>query len=514
MNNQPKIPTTKWAWRLLRWGLMGLAVLITLLVALVTEENWRGKRAWENYKRQSAARGEPLDTMALSPANIPDEQNFTKAPIFSAWAAMAWDERGMEWKLPTNMVDRLKMQTTRSDGTWPTNGSGDWNRARLTDLKPWQNYYRNPPANSAGEFPIAQSPQSAAADVLLALSKYDSAIEELRLASQRPYSRFLGNYANDPRALSKLLMYLGEFKSCFSVIQLRALAELADGQSSRALDDITLLLRLNETVRQEPLLIAQLVSISTMSISLQAIYEGLAQHKWSDEQLAELQKQIGKKDFLADYQKAMRGERAFSIESLENMRRTHQWPTLDNTSGSNTVKMINLYWPKAMFYQNELTFARLHEKFTLPLIDSEKHRASPSAVLRADAAMQAEMKHYNPYKVLALVTFPALGKGAMRFARIQSGVDLAELACALERYRLAHANYPETLDALAPQFIAKLPPDLINGQPLHYRRTNEGQFVLYSVGWNEVDDGGQVALAGGGGVDPDKGDWVWQYPTQ
>jgi hypothetical protein len=50
---------------------------------------------------------------------------------------------------------------------------------------------------------------------------------------------------------------------------------------------------------------------------------------------------------------------------------------------------------------------------------------------------------------------------------------------------------PETLDALAPQFIEKIPHDIIGGQPLHYRRTNDAEFLLYSIGWNETDDGGQ-----------------------
>lgn len=45
-------------------------------------------------------------------------------------------------------------------------------------------------------------------------------------------------------------------------------------------------------------------------------------------------------------------------------------------------------------------------------------------------------------------------------------------------------------DALAPQFIIKLPHDVINGQPLKYRRTDDGSFILYSMGWNEKDDGG------------------------
>ncbi len=47
---------------------------------------------------------------------------------------------------------------------------------------------------------------------------------------------------------------------------------------------------------------------------------------------------------------------------------------------------------------------------------------------------------------------------------------MARMAIALERYRLAHGEFPESLDALAPQFMEKIPHDIINGQPLHYRR--------------------------------------------
>jgi hypothetical protein len=96
-------------------------------------------------------------------------------------------------------------------------------------------------------------------------------------------------------------------------------------------------------------------------------------------------------------------------------------------------------------------------------------------------------------------------------ARTQTFVNEAQIVCALERYRLAHGEYPE---ALAPQFIEKLPHDIIGGKPLHYRRTNSGRFLLYSVGWNETDDGGHIALTKGGSEDREHGDWVWHYPQK
>jgi hypothetical protein len=67
---------------------------------------------------------------------------------------------------------------------------------------------------------------------------------------------------------------------------------------------------------------------------------------------------------------------------------------------------------------------------------------------------------------------------------------------------------------LVPQFIAGLPHDIINGQPLNYRRTADDRFVLYSVGWNETDDDGEVGLKENGSVDINTGDWVWRYPAK
>jgi hypothetical protein len=104
---------------------------------------------------------------------------------------------------------------------------------------------------------------------------------------------------------------------------------------------------------------------------------------------------------------------------------------------------------------------------------------------------------------------PNFNRACQTIARTQTLVNEAEVACALERYRAVHGGFPEILDALVPNLIQKLPVDLIGGQPLHYRTKGSDNFLLYSVGWNETDDGGVFARKENGNVDPDKGDWVW-----
>jgi hypothetical protein len=478
----------------LRRALIGLVVLVTLIALVVTEENWRGKHDWENYRHEWEAKGEKFDWQAFVPPIAPDDQNFLTAPIF------------------TNLLNKeIRMSPYASDGS-PDLTGGNWQKMTLTDLKAWQAFYRNPTnAIVVREFPIAPHAQTPADDVLFALSKYDAAIEELRLASQRPYSSIPMNYEEGFNAIQPLDAYLAALKRCSQVLQLRIIAELANNQSSQALADMKLWFRLNDSIRNSPFLISQLVRMAITSLILQPVWEGLAQHEWSDDQLAELESELGKMDFLADYEFSMRGERAFAIASIENLRRTREMISFDQ-NGEVTNKFT--FMPSAFFYQNELSFARMHQQWLLPIVDIDSRIVSPESMRQADQAIQAELKHYSPYKIEALMTGPAIDKVITKFAFAQSSVDLARVACALERYRLAHGEYPQTLDALTPQFIAEVPHDIINGQPLHYRLRPDGQFILYSVGWNEMDDGGQIVLTKKGMVDRDQGDWVWQYPVK
>lgn len=282
MNDRPE---SKLRWRRLRWGLIGLAGLVTLAAILITEENWRGKRAWENYRRAAESRGERFDLASLVPP-VPDDQNFFCAPIVAS--AINWKpkQNADEWKNPeANASNRMNFNIWRGEmANWVTNG-GSWQKGRLTDLKEWQaafrKYSETPEAKTNG-FPVATQPQPPAADVLLALSVFTPALEELRQASLRPAARIPLNYENGFDAAGELLPWLANMKRCAQFLQLRTLAELQDGQNEAALADVKLLVRVTDCIRSQPFLISHLVRIAMMAINLQPIYEGLAQHRWSD----------------------------------------------------------------------------------------------------------------------------------------------------------------------------------------------------------------------------------------
>ncbi len=77
-----------------------------------------------------------------------------------------------------------------------------------------------------------------------------------------------------------------------------------------------------------------------------------------------------------------------------------------------------------------------------------------------------------------------------RMADCETMRRLLVAALALERYRLRHGSYPESTAALAPDLLPNWPNDFMDGQPLRYRREEDGRFLLYSTGLDCRDDGG------------------------
>lgn len=67
----------------------------------------------------------------------------------------------------------------------------------------------------------------------------------------------------------------------------------------------------------------------------------------------------------------------------------------------------------------------------------------------------------------------------LRKCEIQSHRDGLRLVVACRIYEMRHGRLPETLDALVPELLGKVPPDPFDGKPFRYARKDA---VVYSVG--------------------------------
>jgi hypothetical protein len=477
--------------RVFRCVLYGVATLAVLIALFYFEENWRGLRAWNHFKAQAEAKGERFDRSALTQSFVPDNENFAVTPIMVSGYASGIDKTGNRIFPPlTNVVDRLAMGLIREDAppnfeimdsfTGPTNLS-DWRYSKFTDLGFWQHHFRDPPkikyvrppqiryrswgagpnitplsesssSPPINRFPVAPHPQGPAADVLLALSRYDSAIEELRKATLLPNSRFPVHY--DSEEPSKFIRNSGaRLLRCAEVLDLRSVAELDLKNTSQALQDVLMGLRLAEVATNE-LLKWRSWDSGVINMMIQPIWEGVAKHQWSDSQLRTLDDELGKVDFLAQYAKQVREARTFALDEIEFLRKIHNKGIVspscvdDENFGSWLIDKFFRAFPEGWYYENELTAATAYQRMLTQLDLATRVASIDRKQDSFEAPEFGTVPLIHPCQILALLTRHDVP--AIQYAYTQTSIDLARIACAAERYRISFGKYPKSLNLLVP----------------------------------------------------------------
>jgi hypothetical protein len=498
-------PVRRMLERVLRRRFFYLACLITLIAVFYSVENWRGKRAWEKHVRELEAKGEKLDLASLARSPVPDEKNFAMTPLFKDmmdFFPLRENTNGME-RL-RNISATITFQGDRRESL----PSGSLFKHAMADLEACREFYRG---NT--NYPQPEKSGTAAEDILVALSKFEPELNELREASaNRPYSRFPLTYELEPPS-DILLPHLSFLKSVCLVVNLQTIAQLETRQLNNAFRDLKLGFRLSDSIREEPIFIAHLVRIAMLAGPLQGLREGIARQSWSDAQLAEMEQYLSSINLLGEYKHAMRGERIINISGLDYMRRTRIVYNEPQRGELGVTTPIGPVFPGGWFYQNMLAMSQMHQDYTLACVDETKRRVYPEFNRRLDKATMnlVSKKRLYPYRIFAAMMFPAFAKASEKPSHMQTFVDAARISCALERYRLAIGKLPEKLDLLVPQFISAIPTDVIDGHALRYRSTSDNSYLIYSIGLNGKDDGGVVAWKKGKTpeVDKEKGDWVW-----
>ncbi len=456
---------------------VGLAALLVLFHLV---ENWRGKRAWARWKASREALGESFEWASVIPPPVPDDQNFAKAPVVAASV-------GADFDSTKTMLQGIAVP--KDPGSRRT-----WRKGEREDLQAWV---------------LA----SGAKDLDSMLQPMEGRLRELEAASRRPGCRLPVDYA-------KLeIPTLFGFRSAAKVFRLRALRRLQAADGNGALEDVQTLFRIAGHLEKEPQLISSLTRRAILELALQPIWEGLECHTWNEVQLVVLGQAVSGPDELASFRRVLQGERIFASMSLAKLAEA---PVLEraqalavwegfNTGEVKSSSMAPVKWalmPKGWVFQNMVQRDRARAADIRECLDPGNHRVFPAAT---EIAQRRDATLRGPYAALASqgVLIPTWGLD--RVARTQAALDLARVAVALERHRLAKGAYPPSLEDLKPGFLAAIPVDVCDGQPLRYRLEAHGRFTLYSVGWNGRDDGGNIALKA---VEPkqidfDAGDWTW-----
>ena len=467
----------------MRRVLIGLAILATLIAIFYTEEDWRGKRAWENCKRELEAKGAVLDWEKFIPPPVPDDQNFFKAPNMQKWFV----------------------------------------KLKKPPVEPYTNELQALLSNKDIMMPITN--ETVAKSYLAWSDQFQSDFDLIREALKRPYARIDGDYS---QPFEEPIPNFVHTRALAQVLSQRAKCCLLFGQPEKALSEVTLLndsrFLLERAPTGQPMtLVEAMINVAVTGLYVNTIADGLQKQTWHEPQLAALQEQLKGINLSPIVAAGFKMELVASTHTFEThpaYKLAGLFKLVDLVSGSasssNKTKAGAFWWllknpmylflnlaPRGWWYQNLVNCAVIESK-SLDGFDLEHDTLSPRVFNEVTHNLNQFLDHKSPFNLMASVAVPNIAKATQTLARNQTLVNEAQIACALERYHLAHSEYPETLDALSPQFIEKLPHDIIGGQPLLYRRTGDGKFLLHSVGWNETDDGGITSDK------MDQGDWVWK----
>lgn len=299
-------------------------------------------------------------------------------------------------------------------------------------------------------------------------------------------------------------------------------------QMDMVVADLRTLMGLEKQLREHPVFMCQLASISIASRGIIATSHIMATHagQFTDAQLVELRKLLAMYDPLAAFE--TKGNRYVLLDTLQRTYAPNGRVAGDalfmklhgqETSDSNPIAAffinvmmlppMNLFLPSRQQVKTRIeqlqddTFAYRRLPVWEQLRTSSPYEINDTKL----NGRSFSLRGLFTYEWLLVSREAVLGSPN----NLLPARDAVDVAIALEQFRRLHDVYPVTLDKLVPDFLDAMPVDYSTGLPLLYKLV-DGKPLLYGRGLDNDDDGGvlDTSVKNSNNV-PEKGDWIL-YP--
>jgi hypothetical protein len=471
---------------------LGLGLLGGIVLVVAYQVHFRARWAVELYERQLVAAGETLTVGPLVPPTVLPENN--GAPLFNrAMAGLIWRKSLLETNLPPCMrmvaPGRAMVGWAQLDVCFDTTTTNTW--------------------DELGE----------------ALTRCRDGLNLLRQAAQCPALDFQLDYL---QWCYPLLPHLAQFRPSFQLLTADTINNLHRGDAATAATNVVAMLGLVRGTAGERTGVSQLFRTALAAIAMNATWELLQSPNLSDEELATLQRGWTELKFIEPARDALAMERAMDLLTLQRMRDSGaQFRQLIPSSGSSSITSNSSFgdvvetvvhnvadgtqeasWRFGSSYPDQLRAL----KGCQVLLESVRAVQSGQPflmVFEREAARLADLglarekedSERSP-RSFGCDLGSIFSEAAAALSRIINKVFLSEVrreltttALALKRYQLRHDQYPAELSALVPEFLPAIPRDPADGKPLRYQLKHAAEFLLYSIGEDGVDNGGDASPA-------------------
>jgi hypothetical protein len=476
----------------------GVAILIPVI------RHYQLRFAVERYIAELKAKGEPIELAQVIPPPVPPEQN--GVPFITNALANLKSENIVPGNPPPvmSMVARGKAMI-------------GWQQPDIRDfdgVNKWEDLGRKL-ANARDDLASFQS-----------LTNHP--VLDFNLDYQKGFDLQLPN--------------LGSLKQAAQNLTASAFYNLHQKNTAKACADVRVILAIAKGETDERILISQLVRFAIAAIGINPTWEILQSTNVSDDDLAQLQQGWQSLEFIAPIEQAMMFERVENLQEFEQTRKSSEkfnklWGYFyyaPETLVQENMMPRSMLTPRSLFlrnwdeiqwrwfwsYQDELYGLKSYQI----VIDATRAAETNKSFQVAQSFTSTKITQLNQKRdsidgLRGVFSVGAMNAALRKAVRIETARNVVVAAIALKRYELRHHQLPATLDDLTPELLKAVPIDCMDGQPLRYRLKADGTFLLYSVGDNGVDDGGNPS--------PPKNiqssnyywqnnlvlDWVWPQPA-
>jgi hypothetical protein len=481
------------------WIAAGLCLATAAVLCLA---HYRARAAAGRLKAQLRAQGEKLSIVELIPPAPTDGPNGSAAFLQAAGPLSAI--------LNTLVPDAMAM-------TKPGRARVAFSQAVL------------PTADSTNVWP----------ELGARLDELRGGFEELESSLASPEFRFRVNYQ---QGFAVLLPHLASLKRAIRSLSAETLYRLHKHQTEPALIALQATTRIPVRFRDEPLPISQLIRHALVAIAASTTWEALQYPDWNDPQLAAVQSTWEALNVLAEVPPALAMERACVLEEFENCRESLRrldriWGNggktpLDDLADITTKAMGDpeegldqfldrfprrWVWRWWTSYSDEIWFLNWSQ------LHLQSARNLESGIPYTTVSQQVEAQFTRPgetpksFLISRETADPDYHSAFVRkAATAETQRRMVITAIAIKRYHLRHGQRPAALSALVPEFLSAIPIDPMDGKPLRYQTSSNDEFLLYSIGIDGTDDGGDSKPASPNAKSffwTTGNDWVWPMPA-
>ena len=474
-----------------------LAGLALFAIAWPATRLWRTELALRRYRAGLEARGEHLTAASLA---VPLDLAARRAGAELAFALARGRNLGNRSDLPAPMryvAAGFALPAVRSDEQ----------QARALRTNAWPDLVR--------EMAQHRDRLEAARAILAVSSKLD----------------FNVNYA---QGFDLTLPHLSGLRDVVRVAAHSVVLHLRAGETSEAVADLRVALALIQSYSDEAIMVSQLTRAAMASSAVSATWDVLQSEGAKEGELAGLQEDWERLRLLGPVVRALEMDRLVQIgifrEARANpahRRRLFQSlvggggglgpgpgggfagvagaatlsgfaeraaATMERSGELMRVWLLESLWRWLWCYEDELHALQVNQVMLGGVRAGERGEPFAAVLKRANVELQAhgDSSWSDQLRWLFSRQLSAYGRVIQRPLAAEAQRQLTLVAIALRRYYLRNRSFPDRIEALVPGFLAAVPKDPFDGQTLRYRVDEQGRFLLYSVGEDGIDQGGDA----------------------